>query len=122
MLLGLCGVCVGVYAGLDHTAPRVLATPMLLLGVAAAVSGLVLAGRRIDRTRYRPDPWRWPEFAVMLSGIATAAVAWWVSSHQLVVAYPGLATFPEVTPAALVGVLLGLLPAVAAPEPRMVAA
>jgi energy-coupling factor transport system permease protein len=95
---------------------------MLLLGVAAAVSGLVLAGRRIDRTRYRPDPWRWPEFAVMLSGIATAAVAWWVSSHQLVVAYPGLATFPEVTPAALVGVLLGLLPAVAAPEPRMVAA
>jgi hypothetical protein len=25
-----------VYAGLDHTAPAVLATPMLLLGVAAA--------------------------------------------------------------------------------------
>ena len=95
---------------------------MLLLGVAAAVGGLVLAGRRIDRTRYRPDPWRWPEFAVMLSGIATAAVAWWVSGHQLVVAYPGLTTFPEVTLVALVGVLLGLLPAVAAPEPRMVAA
>ena len=60
MLIGMCGVCVGVYAGLDHTAPRVLATPMLVLGVAAAVAGLVLAGRRVDRTRYRPDPWRWP--------------------------------------------------------------
>ena len=58
----------------------------------------------------------------MLSGIATATVAWWVAGHQLVVAYPGLATFPEVTLVALVGVLLGLVPAVAAPEPRMVAA
>jgi energy-coupling factor transport system permease protein len=122
MLLGVCGVAVGVYAGLDHTAPRVLAWPMLVLGVVAAVGGLVLAGRRVGRTRYRPDPWRWPEFVVMLSGIASAVVAWWVASHQLVVAYPGLATFPEVTPLALVGVLLGLVPAVAAPEPRMVAA
>ena len=32
MLVGLCGVCVGVYAGLDHNAPRVLATPMLAVG------------------------------------------------------------------------------------------
>ncbi len=45
-----------------------------------------------------------------------------MAGHQLVVAYPGLATFPEVTLVALVGVLLGLVPAVAAPEPRMVAA
>jgi energy-coupling factor transport system permease protein len=122
MLLGLVGVCVGVYAGLDHTAPRALATPMLLLGVVAAIGGLVLAGRRVVLTRYRPDPWRWPEFVVMLCGVASAAVTWWVSAHQLVVAHPGLAQFPPVTPAALVGVLLGLLPAVAAPEPRVVAA
>ena len=37
-------------------------------------------------------------------------------------AYPGLTTFPEVTLVSLVGVLLGLLPAVAAPEPRMATA
>ena len=74
MLLGVCGIAVGVYAGLDHTAPRLLATPMLVLGVVAAVAGLVLAGRRVGRTRYRPDPWRWPELAVMLSGVATALV------------------------------------------------
>ena len=78
MLVGLCGVCVGVYAGLDHTAPRVLATPMLVLGVAAAVAGLVTAGRRVGRSTYRPDPWLWPEFGVMLSGIATAFLGWWV--------------------------------------------
>ena len=120
MLLGMCGVAVGVYAGLDHTAPRALATPMLVLGIGAAVGGLALAGRRVGRTRYRPDPWRWPEFAVMLSGITTAVVAWWVSEHQLVIAYPGLSSYPDVTLVALVGVLMGLAPAVAAPEPRVV--
>ena len=40
--------------------------------------------------RYRPDPWRWPEFVVMASGVATAAVGWWVAAHQLAVAYPAL--------------------------------
>jgi energy-coupling factor transport system permease protein len=120
MLLGLCGVAVGVYAALDHTAPRLLATPMLVLGVAAAVAGLVLAGRRVPRTRYRPDPWRWPELAVMLSGVATGLVAWWVSGHQLVVAYPGLSSFPPVTLVALTGSVLGLAAAAAAPSPRTV--
>ena len=107
MLLGMCGIAVGVYAGLDHTAPRLLATPMLALGVVAAVAGLALAGRRVGRTRYRPDPWLWPELAVMLSGVATAVVAWWVNGHQLVVAYPGVSSFPQVTLVALVGALLG---------------
>ena len=39
-----------IYAGLDHTAPRLLATPMLVLGVMVAVVGLVGAGRRVPRT------------------------------------------------------------------------
>ena len=122
MLVGLCGVCVGVYAGLDHTAPRLLAMPMLVLGVVAAVAGLVTAGRRVGRSTYRPDPWLWPEFGVMLSGIATAFVGWWVSGHQLPIAYPELSSFPEVTLIALVGAVIGLLAAAIAPEPRLVGA
>ncbi len=122
MLVGMCGVAVGVYALLDHSAPRLLATPMLVLGVAAAIAGLALAGRRVGRTRYRADPWRWPEVAVMLSGIATGVVSWWVSGHQLLVAYPDLASFPPVTLVALLGSVLGLLAVAAAPEPRVVAA
>ena len=121
VVLGLCGVAIGVYAGLDHTAPRLLATPMLVLGVAAAIGGLALAGRRVGRTTYRPDPWRWPELVVMLSGLGTAVVAWWVSGHQLVVAYPDLASFPQVTLVALLGSVLGLVAAAAAPEPRVAA-
>jgi len=122
MLVGLCGVAVGVYALLDHTAPRVLATPTLILGVVASVAGLSLAGRRVGRTFYRPDPWEWAEVGVMLSGIATAVVAWWVAGHQLVVAYPDLVSIPQVTLIALAGSLLGLLAIAAAPEPRVVAA
>ena len=69
MLVGLGGICVGTYAVLDTTAPRFLALPMLALGVLAAVAGLLSAGRRVERTRYRPDPWRWPELAVVGLGL-----------------------------------------------------
>ena len=58
----------------------------------------------------------------MACGVATALIGWWVSQHQVLVAYPGLASFPQVTLAALVGCLIGLLPAVVAPEPRVVLA
>ena len=41
LLLGLCGICVGTYAVLDLTAPRVLAVPMLVGGAVAAFVGPV---------------------------------------------------------------------------------
>lgn len=122
LLAGMCGVAVGVYAMLDHTAPRLLATPMLILGVLVATLGLALAGRRVGRTRYRPDPWRWPEVVVMASGLAAGVAGWWVSRNQLLIAYPDLASFPQMTMGALLGLLIGLVPALAAPAPRVVMA
>jgi len=121
MLGGLVGVCVGVYAVLDETAPRVLAMPMLLVGVAVAVAGLVSAGRRVQRTRYRPDRWRWPEVAVMASGIGVAVVGWWVNRYQLPIAYPDLSAAPEVSLVALVGAVAGVLAVLAAPRPKELA-
>jgi energy-coupling factor transport system permease protein len=121
LLVGLGGICVGVYGVLDQTAPRVLAVPMLVLGLVAAVAGLATAGRRVQRSRYRPDPWRWPELAVVGSGVATAAVGVWASRAQLTIAYPDLTRVPEISLALLLGVLVGALPAIVAPEPRMVA-
>jgi energy-coupling factor transport system permease protein len=121
MLTGLCGVCVGVYAVLDQTAPRILALPMLAVGLTLAVAGLVSAGRRVQRTRYRPDPWRRSEVAVAASGIAVGAVGWWVSGHQILIAYPSTSVAPEVSLIALTGALLGLAAAAAAPPPRQVA-
>lgn len=118
MLAGLVGVCVGVYALLDDTAPRYLATPMLVAGVVVAVAGLVNAGRRVQRTRYRPDRWRWPELAVAVTGVSVAVLGWWVSRYQVPIAYPDLSATPEVSLVALVAGILGVLAAVAAPRPK----
>lgn len=122
LLVGLGGICVGVYGVLDQTAPRVLAVPMLVLGLVAAVAGLASAGRRVQRSRYRPDPWRWPELAVVGSGVVVGAVGVWAARAQLTIAYPDLTRVPEISLALLVGVLVGALPALVAPEPRMVTA
>ncbi|QWF20929.1 energy-coupling factor transporter transmembrane protein EcfT [Nocardioides sp. LMS-CY] len=119
MLAGLVGICVGTYAVLDRTAPRLLALPMLGLGVAAAVAGLLSAGRRVERTRYRPDPWRWPETAVVASGVVVGALGLWISRNQLAVAYPPLDAFPTLSAVALaVGAVALLGPLCSPPQSR----
>ncbi len=115
MLLGLCGICVGVYAVLDRTAPRYLALPMLALGVVAAVGGMASAGRRVQRTRYRPDRWRAAELGVMAGGLVAGVVGWWVAREQLAVAYPALDGVPTVSALALLGVAAGLSGVVCSP-------
>jgi energy-coupling factor transport system permease protein len=116
---GLMGVCVGVYAGLDTTAPRYLATPLLVAGLLAALAGFVLAGARVQRTVYRPDRWRAAEVLVAASGVAAAVGLWWVGRNQLTVGYPDLATLPPVSLTALVAALVGLLAVVVSPPPAL---
>ncbi len=116
MLVGLSGVCVGVYAVLDHTAPRYLALPMLGLGCSAALIGIASAGRRVQRSRYRPDSWRWAEVAVGGSGLVAAVALRMVADADLTVVYPDLTSAPIVTLGALLGILVGLLPAAVAPR------
>ncbi|HET8971546.1 MAG TPA: energy-coupling factor transporter transmembrane component T [Candidatus Nanopelagicales bacterium] len=74
LLGGLLGSCLGVYGLLDSGTAGAFALPVLAAGVCAAVVGLALAGRRGVRTRYRPDPWRLPEWLVAISGAVPAAV------------------------------------------------
>jgi energy-coupling factor transport system permease protein len=95
---------------------------MLVLGVLVSVVAVRLAGRRVARTRYRPDRWRWPELVVATTGVAVGSIGWWMSQHQLTVAYPSLSVTPAVSSLALmvaVGALGGALcsppPAVPAP-------
>jgi len=117
LLLALVGICVGTYAWLDPTAPQVLALPMLGAGVAVAVVGLVSAGRRVQRSRYRPDRWGGSESLTAAVGVAVAVLGSYVSHTQLVVAYPGVDVLPYLSPLALVVGVLGALPAVATPVP-----
>ena len=120
LLLGLVGLVVGAYAYLDSTAPRVLAWPMLLVGVALAGLGFVGAGRGVTRTRYRPPHWAPADVGVALTGVLVA-VLMTVAARDLVVMLPNPATVPPVSPLALLAVLVGVVPAFLAPPPVLTA-
>jgi energy-coupling factor transport system permease protein len=115
MLLGLCGICVGVYAGLDGTSPGWLGRPMLVAGVLVSVAGMYAAGRRVGRSRYRPAAWRWPELVVAFSGVAVGAAGWWMSRHQLAIAYPAVTVAPALSVLAVAAAAAGLAGALCAP-------
>ena len=117
LLAALTGICVGTYAWLDPTAPRVLAWPMLAGGAAVAVVGMASAGRRVQRTRYRPDTWRPGELVAAGTGVVVGILGWHLAHTQVPVAYPTVDVMPYLSPLALAVGLLGLLPAVATPIP-----
>ena len=122
MLTGLTGICAGTYALLDQTAPRWLVVAGLLGGVGLAGLGLWSAGRRVQRTRYRPDRWRPAEITVAASGLL-AGLGLLLDNGLLGLLtadpalHPDLTVVPTVGPLALVAVLVGAVAAVAAPEP-----
>jgi energy-coupling factor transport system permease protein len=74
MLGGMAGLCVGVYGLLDPTVPTAMRLAGLLGGAVLCVAGLTAGGRRVSRTRYRPDPWGWPDWAVTGCGVLAAVV------------------------------------------------
>jgi energy-coupling factor transport system permease protein len=81
LLLGaLLGAALGVYGLLGGMSPAAGAA-LLSGGAVAAVAGSHLAGRRVHRTRYRPDRWGGLETRVALSGAAVLG---------LLVVLPGL--------------------------------
>jgi energy-coupling factor transport system permease protein len=90
---------------------------MLALGVVVSVVAVRMAGRRVTRSRYRADRWRWPELAVAMSGIVVGGVGWWMSRHQLTVAYPSLSVAPTVSLLALLAAAAGLAGAMCSPRP-----
>lgn len=117
MLTGMLGVCVGVYGFLDGTASWWMGTPMMVAGVALALVGFVLAGRRVERTRYRPDHWQPAEVLVAASGVMAAVLLWWVAAEQQGVATPRVTESPQVSWVALGAVLLAVVPLFVAPPP-----
>lgn len=117
LLAGLLGICVGTYGLLDSTAPRTLGVPLLLGGTAVGWAGVMLSGRRVPRTAYRPDPWQAPEWAVSTVGIVVAAVVVAVSRVDPTALYPSLEPlqWPTLPPVAAAAILFGVLPAWLAP-------
>lgn len=122
VLGGMLALCAGAYAWLDATVSRPVAMAALVAGTAAGVAGMVLSGRRVVRTRYRPDPWAAEEWAVAACGVLAATGMFLAPSRDPLALdpSPNVLAWPQLPLVALVSVLLGALPAVLAPpvQPR----
>ncbi|TWD27349.1 energy-coupling factor transport system permease protein [Streptomyces sp. T12] len=118
---GLIGVCAGTYGVLTAEGGS-YGLPVLLAGVAAALAGLRLGGRRTLRTRYRPDPWDTRAWLVTASGAVVAALLVLAGARDPGGLHPGVVPLVAPTlplwPAA--AVLIGLLPAFVTPAPEAV--
>jgi energy-coupling factor transport system permease protein len=124
VLGGLLGVCAGTYGLLDASATAALGLPLLAFGAALAVTGLVLGGRRVIRTRYRPDPWAAPEWLTVATGVAAAAAFVVVGTLSPDALAPSVAPLvvPAVPALAVAGALAALLPAWLTPSPAPISA
>ncbi|WP_182113894.1 MULTISPECIES: energy-coupling factor transporter transmembrane component T [unclassified Actinotalea] len=114
LLLSLVAAAVGTYGLLDGTSPPWLGVPVLAAGAVTATVGGVLAGRRVSRTRYRPDPWRTPETLVAGCGLLAAAVLVAVTASDPSALDPSLQPlgWPALPPVALLCAALAAAPAV----------
>jgi energy-coupling factor transport system permease protein len=124
LLAGLLGLCCGLYGVLDATTPSLLGAPMLAVGIALAAAGLVFGGRRVHRTRYRPDPWAFAEWATVLSGVAAAVAMIVAGMHDAGALNPSIypAAWPTLPLLPAAAILLALLPAVLTPPPPIAVA
>jgi energy-coupling factor transport system permease protein len=121
MLTGLAGLCLGGYELLDPAVPHPVGIGGFAAGSILCVAGLALGGRRVSRSRYRPDPWRWPEWLVTASGLTSAILLSLNLGYDPAALNPGFhplqwPTLP-VLPAA--AILVAALAAVAAPPPEL---
>ncbi|MDR0416455.1 MAG: energy-coupling factor transporter transmembrane protein EcfT [Propionibacteriaceae bacterium] len=114
-------ICVGVYAVMDSAStPPWLGPPALLLGLAAAVAAFRLAGRRVIRTRYRPDRWRLAELVAIAGGVVPAVGMVYLAAAEPASLYPSVfrLALPPVPFLALPILLAGVLPALLTPSPE----
>jgi energy-coupling factor transport system permease protein len=121
MLGGMAGLCVGVYGLLDPSVARPVGVAGFAAGAVLCAAGLYLGGRRVARTRYRPDPWQWPEWTVTGCGLVAAVVLSAGTRYDPAQLNPGLypLQWPTLPLLPTVAILVaGLAAFVAPPPPR----
>ncbi|MFK0115706.1 CbiQ family ECF transporter T component [Streptomyces sp. NPDC090994] len=117
---GLVGVCAGTY-GLLTAEGGTYGLPVLGAGLAAALAGLRLGGRRSVRTRYRPDRWDVRAWLTAGAGAAVAGLMALAAVRDPAALHPGVVplTAPVLPLWPAAACLLGLLPAFVTPAPRV---
>ncbi|MDP4013700.1 MAG: energy-coupling factor transporter transmembrane component T [Candidatus Nanopelagicales bacterium] len=121
VITGLFGAVIGLYALLQGASPGVegvpvLGWPMLLAGTLMAILGGIFAGRRVLRTRYRPDPWGLPEWIVSTLGFVPAVVFVALGSAQILVGPASPPAWPDVSIGTTLAVIVAAFPAIASPR------
>ena len=118
-------LCVGAYGLLDtgHL-PVWIGAAMVVTGLVVGLAGLKASGRRVVRTRYRPDRMKAPEWVVLSSGILACVGIIVVGATQVTVVYPpvGFLQWPQISVGALLAVLVLIVPALVAPPAEPVPA
>ncbi len=114
LVLGLYALFVGASVTVPMLGTDAVGALATGLGTLCIVSGTALAGRGVQITRYRPDPWRLPEYATVACGVAAAALVAAAAPEVLLppvwrIGLPGLDL------AAAAGVAAAALPAVLTP-------
>ncbi|MBB5871734.1 energy-coupling factor transport system permease protein [Allocatelliglobosispora scoriae] len=119
MLSGMAALCIGVYALLDPSVPRELGAVGFGAGLVLCAAGIALGGRRVSRSRYRPDPWRWPEWAVAGCGLVTALVLNLGTGYDPAALNPSLypLQWPTLPILPVAAILVAALAAFASPPP-----
>jgi energy-coupling factor transport system permease protein len=116
---GLLLMAVGIYGVIDGGSLFGLGLPVLAVAAVLCGLGLAVGGRRTARSRYRPDPWGRAEWTVAASGavaLVSLSVAAALDVPGLTVSFTPLA-FPSIPLLPVLGILVALVPAVAAPNP-----
>jgi energy-coupling factor transport system permease protein len=113
VLVGLGGAVVGTYEIISADAHR-LGIALLAGGVVLAGCAGFVAGRRTRRTRYRPDPWRAPEWLV-IGCAAVIVAAYALAVHDSLTTGVQLA-WPTLRPVPFLATLVAGVPAFATPE------
>ncbi|MDQ1295850.1 MAG: energy-coupling factor transport system permease protein [Actinomycetota bacterium] len=119
LLSGPVALCVGAYGLLDTTVPPATGLAGFAVGTVSCGAGLALAGGRVRRTRYRPDPWLTPEWIVAGAGFVGALALVMGTGFDPTAQAAGADTlrWPELPPVP-VGIVLSMgLAAFAAPPP-----
>jgi energy-coupling factor transport system permease protein len=121
VLVGLSGVAIGLYGLLQGAAPGLagvptLGWPMLVVGLVMAVAGVTLSGKRVSRTRYRPDSWGLPETIVAVSGLTPAITFIWIGQSASLLGGASPPSLPTLAFLPFAAVLVAVLPAFVSPR------
>jgi energy-coupling factor transport system permease protein len=119
MLAGMIGLCLGVYGLLAVSAPRYLGLPAILAGGSLCTLGLVVGGRRVRRSSYRPDRWRGPEWVVAGCGVVTAVLLFLTTGAGAAELNPSFSPlhWPPLPLVPVLAILLAAVAGVVSPPP-----